>query len=52
MDQVIDAMMPFFKLAIVLFAIETVFDMLWREHKKAKREREREKKREKRRQEY
>lgn len=52
MNQVIDAMMPFFKLAIVLFAIETVFDMFWREHKKAKREREREKKREKRRQEY
>lgn len=39
MNQVIDAMMPFFKLAIVLFAIETVFDMFWREHKKAKRER-------------
>lgn len=52
MNQVIDAMMPFFKLAIVLFVIETVFDMFWREHKKAKREREREKKREKRRQEY
>lgn len=52
MDQVIDAMMPFFKFAIVLFVIETVFDMFWREHKKAKREREREKKREKRRQEY
>lgn len=52
MDQVIDAMMPFFKLAIVLFAIEIVFDMFWREHKKAKRERERERKREKRRQEY
>lgn len=52
MNQVIDAMMPFFKLAIVLFVIETVFDMLWREHKKAKREREREKKREKRRWEY
>lgn len=50
MNQVIDAMMPFFKLAIVLFVIETVFDMFWREHKKAKREREREKKREKRRQ--
>lgn len=49
MDQVIDAMMPFFKFAIVLFVIETVFDMFWREHKKAKREREREKKREKRR---
>lgn len=45
MDQVIDAMMPFFTLAIVLFGIETVFDMFWRE-------REREKKREKRRQEY
>lgn len=41
MDQVMDAMMPFFTLAIVLFGIETVFDMLWREHKKAKRERER-----------
>lgn len=39
MDQVIDVMMSFFKLAIDLFAIETVFDMLWREHKKAKRER-------------
>ena len=52
MNQVIDAMMPFFKLAIVLFVIETVFDMLWREHKKARRERERERKREKRRQEY
>lgn len=36
MNQVIDAMMPFFKLAIVLFVIETVFDMFWREHKKAK----------------
>lgn len=47
-----DAMMPFFTLAIVLFGIETVFDMLWREHKKAKRERERVKKREKRRLEY
>lgn len=35
-------MMPFFTLAIVLFGIETVFDMFWREHKKAKRERERE----------
>ena len=35
MDQVMDAMMPFFTLAIVLFGIETVFDMLWREHKKA-----------------
>ena len=44
-DQVTDAMMPFFTLAIVLFGIETVLDMLWREHKKAKREREREKKR-------
>lgn len=43
MDQVMDAMMPFFTLAIVLFGIETVFDMFWREHKKAKREREREK---------
>lgn len=52
MDQVIDAMMPFFMLAIVLFGIETVFDMFWREHKKAKREREREKKRDKRRQKY
>lgn len=52
MDQVIDAMMPFFMLAIVLFGIETVFDMFWRDHKKAKREREREKKRDKRRQEY
>ena len=52
MDQVMDAMMPFFTLAIVLFGIETVFDMFWREHKKAKREREREKKREKRRLEY
>lgn len=52
MDQVIDAMLPFFTLAIVLFGIETVFDIFWREHKKAKREREREKKREKRRQEY
>ena len=52
MDQVIDAMMPFFMLAIVLFAMETVFDMFWREHKKAKRERERERKRDKRRQEY
>ena len=52
MNQVIDAMMPFFKFAIILFVIETVFDMLWREHKKTKREREREKKREKRRREY
>lgn len=52
MDQVIDAMMPFFMLAIVLFGIEAVFDMFWREHMKAKREREREKKRDKRRQEY
>lgn len=52
MNQVIDAMMPFFMLAIVLFGIEIMFDMFWREHKKAKREREREKKREKRRQEY
>lgn len=52
MDQIIDAMMPFFTLAIVAFGIETVFDMFWREHKKAQREREREKKREKRRQEY
>lgn len=46
MEQMTDAMMPFFTLAIVLFGIETVFDMFWREHKKAKREREREKKRE------
>lgn len=38
MDQVMDAMMPFFTLAIVLFGIETVFDMFLREHKKAKRE--------------
>ena len=52
MEQMTDAMMPFFTLAIVLFGIETVFDMFWREHKKAKREREREKKREKRRLEY
>lgn len=52
MEQVTDAMMPFFTLAIVLFGIETAFDMFWREHKKVKREREREKKREKRRQEY
>lgn len=52
MEQITDAMMPFFTLAIVLFGIETVFNMFWREHKKAKREREREKKREKRRQEY
>lgn len=44
--------MPFITLAIVLFGIETVFDMFWREHKKAKREREREKKRKKRRLEY
>ena len=34
MDQVMDAMMPFFTLAIVLFGIETVFDMFWREHKR------------------
>lgn len=52
MDQVIDAIMPFMALAFVLMGIETVFDMLWREHKKVSREREREKKREKRRQEY
>lgn len=52
MDQVTDAIMPFMAFAFVLFGIETVFDMFWREHKKAKREREREKKREKRRQEY
>lgn len=37
MEQMTDAMMPFFTLAIVLFGIETVFDMFWREHKKAKR---------------
>lgn len=48
MEQITDALMSFFKLAIDLFAIEIVFDMLWREHKKARREREREKKREKR----
>ena len=42
MDQVIDAMMSFFTLAIVLFGTETVFNMLWREHNRAKRERERE----------
>lgn len=52
MEQMTDAMMPFFTLAIVLFGIETVFDMFWREHKKAKRERDRAKKREKRRLEY
>lgn len=52
MDQITDAIMPFMALAFVLFGIETVFDMFWREHKKANREREREKKREKRRQEY
>lgn len=52
MDQITDALMPFMALAFVLMGVEAVFNMLWREHKKAKREREREKKREKRRQEY
>lgn len=52
MDQITDAFMPFIALAFVLMGLETVINMLIREHKRARREREREKKREKRRQEY
>ena len=52
MEQMTDAMMPFFTLAIVLMGVETAFNMLWREHKRAKSERERVKRREKRRLEY